>query len=294
MRSIPTPLLFARLDTLGIRVDEQSFALFADSVETPEELAACLWTEEENIEGHDQAYLLLFELWRRLLPDRLSLSIFCDELDQLIDLYDQGTLPDEGLLENALLLLEDILDDASDVEGDPQKVFANVALYCAHDLEQFIVDYIGDQIERRDGTSASELLDAFSEYILDKRVISLLRARIFSLTDIQESNILFERLLSELQEEPDLELLLEMIKHLVNHGDIRLFQISVKQSLPLLAREEEFQYLLSHIARYYRCLDREEEEKRIASWLQEREGIPADRPVDPSDHTLKKLHSEEF
>src|ERR1700691_81201 len=142
LRDLSIEDLFSRLKKLGLILNEESFYLYAENCDSPEELADCVWFEEDDLEGHDIAYLLLFEMWRRLLPGKLCLSVFCDELDQLIELYDQGGLDKEEPLQNALSILEDILDDAYDEEeGDPQLIFDEIAGYCAHDLESFIFDY---------------------------------------------------------------------------------------------------------------------------------------------------------
>src|ERR1700738_1593638 len=113
LRIVPTHMLFERLNRLNLALDETSFALYAQEADSPEDLIDFVW-DETDIEGHDRAYLLLFELWRRLLPKKQTLSIFCDELDYLIDKYDRGMLEDDEPLEDALTILEDVLDNAHD------------------------------------------------------------------------------------------------------------------------------------------------------------------------------------
>lgn len=290
LRELDIEELFSRLKKLGLILNQESFYLYAENCDSPEELVNYIWIEAEDLEGHDQTYLLLFELWRRLLPDRLCLSIFCDELDQLIDLYDKGELESEELLQNALSILEDILDDAYDKEGGgAQKVFSEVALYCAHDLEQFIFDYISDQIAEKDETYASELIDAFYDYARDRRRFDLLRAQMLALFDLEESNLIYGRILEELREEPNLELVILVAESLVHHGDVRLFMHAIKQALPLLKKEEEFQNLLTMFAEYYRCLDRDEEEKMIRGLLAARSSHSMNAPVDFSDQAITQV-----
>jgi len=289
LRDLSIEELFARLKMLGIILDEQSFYLYAENCESPEELADCVWFEEENLEGHDRAYLLLFELWRRLLPGKLSLSVFCDELDQLIDLYDAGEMEDEEPLQNALSILEDILDDVFDKEGSAPEILSEVGGYCAHDLEQFLFDYISDQLTESNGTYASELIDAFYDYSSDRRRFNLLRARLFALSDLEESNIIYSRVLEELADDPDLELVLLVAESLIHQGHVRLFMQAIHQALPLIATEEEFQNLLALVAEYYRCLDRDAEEKIVKALLEERAAHPPERKIDPSDHALSRM-----
>lgn len=283
--------LFSRLKQLGIILDERSFSLYAENCESPEELTEHVWVDEKNLEEREYAYLLIFELWRRLLPDKLALSIFCDELDQLIEMYDSGNLKEEESLQNALLILEDILDDSSDESGgDPKKVFKEVASYCAHDLEGFITDYISDQISEGNGTYASELIDAFYPYASNPKRFDFLRARLIALSDPNESSRVYIQILEELQENPDLELLMQVAESLIHHGDVRLFMQTVKHILPLLNTEEKFQRLLSMIAEYYRCLDRDEEEKVIKRLLESRSLFDLTKKIDPSDPSLISLH----
>lgn len=289
LRELDIAELFSRLKKLGLILDEESFYLYAENCTSPEELVNYIWIETEDLEGHDQTYLLLFELWRRLLPDKLCLSIFCDELDQLIDVYDKGELENEASLQNALAILEDILDDSYDEGNEAKKVFSEVASYCAHDLERFIFDYIYDQIDEKDETYASELIDAFYDYVSDHRRFDLLRAQFLALFDLEESNLIYGRILEELREKPNLELVLLVAESLIHHGDVRLFMQSIKQALPLLKKEEEFQNLLTMVAEYYRCLDRDEEEKIIKGLLDARSSHSLSAPVDSSDKAILRI-----
>ena len=290
LRELDIKELFSRLKKLGLILNEESFYLYAENCASPEELINYIWIETEDLEGHDQTYLLLFELWRRLLPDKICLSIFCDELDQLIDLYDKGELEDEEPLQNALSILEDILDDSYDKEGDDaRKFFSEVASYCAHDLERFIFDYISDQITEKEETYASELIDAFYDYVNDRGRFDLLRAQLLALFALEESNLIYSRILEELREESHLELILLVAESLIHHGDVRLFMQAIKQALPLLKKEEEFQNLLAMVAEYYRCLDRDEEENMIKGLLDARSSHPLNAPVDSSDKAVAQV-----
>lgn len=289
LRDLSIEELYSRLKALGVILNDESFYLYAENCDSPEDLADCVWFEDDDLEGHDKAYLLLFELWRRLLPEKLCLSIFCDELDQLINLYDQGSLENEEPLQNALSILEDILDDAYDEKGKPQAIFAEIANYCAHDLERFIIDYISDQIAQKNETYGSELVDAFYDYSSDSRRFDLLRARLFSCADLEESNIIYGRILEDLVDDPDLELILLFAESLIHRGDVRLFMKAVKLALPLLKTEDEFQDLLTMVAEYYRCLDRDSEAHTVKGLLEERSAHPPKKVLDPSDAALERV-----
>jgi hypothetical protein len=286
LQNLSIEQLFSRLKQLGVILDEESFYLYAENCDAPEDLLDYVWIEEEDLEGREKCYLVLFELWRRLLPDKLSLSIFCDELDQLIELYDKDELEDEEPLQNALIILEDILDDAAAEERNLKKVFSEIALYCAHDLERFIADYISDQISIKNETYASELLDAFYDYASNSRRFDLLRARLIALSDIEESNLIYDRVLEELQENKEIDLVLQLAEGLIHHGDVRLFLKATKLALPIIKKEEEFQNLLSMAAEYYRCLDRDDQEQAIKHLLATRANYPLNKTLDPSDQGL--------
>jgi hypothetical protein len=289
VRDLSIEELFSRLKELGLILNEESFFLYAENCDNPEELADCVWFEEEDLEGHDRAYLLLFELWRRLLPAKLCLSVFCDELDQLIELYDRGELLNEEPLQHALSILEDILDDAYDKKKDPKRFFSEIANYCAHDLERFICDYISDQIEEKNDTYASELIDAFYDYAMEHRRFDILRARLFASSELEKSNLIFGRILEELAEAPDLDLVLLVAESLIRHGHVLLFMQAIRQALLLLKTEEEFQNLLAMVAEYYRCLDRDTEEHTVKGLLDQRSSRPLEHPLDPADRALTSL-----
>ncbi len=289
LQNVSIEELFSNLKSLGVILDEQSFNLYAENCSSPEELVDCVFLEEEDSEDKDRVYLILFELWKRLLPEKMCLSVFCDGLDQLIDFYDQGVLEDEEALQRALSFLQDLLDDISDKSGSKQSIFAEIASYCAHDLENFICDYIWDQIDEGNLLYGSELLDAFFDYSGDKRRFDLLRAKLFAFSDLEESNILYGRILEELSDQPDVDLLLRVAESLIHHGDVRLFMQAIRQALPLLEREEQLQNLLIIVAEYYRCLDRDVEEALVKSLLQERALHSVDKPIDPKDKAIDSL-----
>src|SRR5690606_18870981 len=131
----------------GIQIDRQSFFHFADSCDTPEELTDLLLPDAAAEKQRDSVYLILFKLWRRLVPKKQSLSVFCEELDHQIFLYDMGELSSDEPIQDALANLLEILDENADSGVDPQEVLQAITEYCAHDLESFILDYISDLLD---------------------------------------------------------------------------------------------------------------------------------------------------
>jgi hypothetical protein len=289
LRQVSNEELFIRLHKFGIILDQARLHLYAESCETPEELIECLWIEEEEEESQfDQAYLIVFELWRRFLPQKQSLSIFCDELDHRMALYDRDALGEDELQE-ALKTLEDILDENVDKGGDPQEIFATITSYCAHDLERFIYDYIVDQIDAENEMGASELLEEFYPYIKDPKWFDFLRAVLFAVTEAGEAQLQLRRVLEQLQEEPDFDLLIEIAEYLVHRGERSLFIQTVNQALQLMEKEGQFQELLEVIVRFFQCNDRDEEYQTFQALMKKRADHAPDLPLKEADRDVELI-----
>lgn len=260
LRKVKLSTLFTRLDKLDIFLDEVRFVRLAEQFDNPEELVVHLC---KNTEDQAKCYLLLFELWRRLLLKNPSLSLFCDQLDYLIEAYDRGSLAEIDQLQDALESLEDILDNAVDKKDMPEEIFYYVCSYSAHDLEGFILDYIADQMIGENYMGASELLDAFASYVIHKKRFEALRICLFLSTDTPSAPLIFERFLEDLVEEPEFEALLILLDYLIYRGNQELFFKVVKQALFSLQTKAQFQDVLEMMAEHYHYMDQEEEEQRI-------------------------------
>lgn len=282
-RETPIIQIFSQLKELGVSLNEETFLLYAENCDSPEELLDCLWVKESDLVGQERAYLLLFELWRRFLPESQSLSVFCDELDHRISLYDEDALEDDEPIQLSLSYLEDILDQCVDQGAVPKEIFQTVLRYSAHDLEGFLYDYILEQMDAKNEVYASELIDGFYEYVSEPKWFDFLRARLFFLSDPKESDILIQRILEQVEESPDLPFLFEICAFLVNRGDIGLFLLCVRQAIPLLKIEEDFQRLLKLMAEFYRCLDKDILERAIEIVIAERKAKNLEDKIGFSD-----------
>jgi len=285
-RCLSIDQLLSKLKELGIVLDQKSFEVYAENCESPEDLVEYLSADEEDADKQDAAYLVLFELWRRLLPYKQSLSVFCDELDELIERYDQEGLNEEEVLQKNLKDLEDILDETADLSGSAEKIFEDLSQFCAHDLHGFLYDYISDQIEIGEETYASELINAFYEFLPDKKWFDLLKARLFASMDMEELNPVAERLFDQLLDHSDLDLLFEVAKCFACRSDIPLFMQAAHRAISLIKTEEQLQELLALVAEHYRYLDRDEEEKSIRELIQKRKGKDFESLLDPLDPVL--------
>jgi len=282
-REFSTHELFHELEVLGLSLTEENFLIYAENYDNPEKLTDFIWTQTEH---KDHAYLLIFELWRRLVPEKQSLSIFCDELDYRIELYEKESSSQEGAMENMMLRLEEVLNENTDEGGEPKTIFQTLSLYCAHDIETFLYDYISDEIDSESTLYATELLEEFYHYLSDTSWFDFLRARLLAPTDPHEANVVLKSILEELKDAPDLDLLLEMASFLTSHGDPHLFHQAVSQAFDLIVTEEDFQELLAIVADYYNCCDMEKEEKAVQSLFTKRIKYNLTAPIDKSDKDM--------
>jgi hypothetical protein len=147
-RSLPLPDLFERLKQFNIQLDRVSFIAYADECDSPEDLTEHL-IGDRNLPTaqEDQVYLLIFELWRRLMSEKPSLSILCNELDHQIFLYDRHELDNPLALQDALTHFIEILDENVDEGIPPEQAFKLISPYFANDMETFLYDFIAEQID---------------------------------------------------------------------------------------------------------------------------------------------------
>ena len=250
-RALPVEELFARLERYCVKLDKVTFHQFAETSDTPEELSDLLLPDDLSEEDADPFYLIIFELWRRILPEKRSLSVFCDEIDHRISLYDEEDPRGDELVQDALANLIEVLEENTDAGGEPEAVFSAICEYCAHDLESFFYEYISELLDNGNSLSASELIEGFFPYMTEPLWFDFLRVRLLGFTDIGDANAAIYRLL-----EGDLELLLilEIVRFLSSNGDHELFSLAVRKALPQLSDQEELNDLVAMVADYCRKL----------------------------------------
>lgn len=285
-RELSIEELFHQMKELKILLNQESFLLYADTCDTPEELLECLWVDEEDLIGQDKAYLLIFELWRRLIPEKQTLSIFCDELDWLISFYDEGLLENDDILQKMLEELEDILDESIDHGATPKDIFQSVMRYMAHDLESFLYDYILDLMDESNEVYASELIDGMSPYVQERKWFEFLKIRLFALSDAPETNLLIARLLEQSEEDSDFIFLSEVCQFLVHRGDISFFLQCIRQMIPLIKVEQDLLEILRLIADFYRCLDKDHFAQVVEQSIEKRKDRDSSLSISPFDVKL--------
>ena len=281
--------LLTELQELGVGLDQVSFLAFSEKSENPEELTDSLTEEEWDVKRQDKVYLIIFELWRRLLPEALCLSVFCDELDHQINLCDSGEGEEGEEIQDVLESLRDILDQNTDEGAEPKEVFSEVANACANDVESFLYDYISEQIDDGNYPYASELIDGLYDYVKDVKWFDYLKARVVGSRDIKEGNELIWKLVDETKSQPNLELYLEILSFLVQGGERELFQDILKISLPIVEVEEDFQDLLQICIDYHCCLDHDAQEQALRKLLDQRKKIAGEEPFSALDPMVSQL-----
>lgn len=285
LRTVSLENLFDMLKKQGVTLERKSFFQFAGECETPEELTDLLLPDDASEKSKDPLYLVVFEIWRRLLPEKQSLSIFCDELDHRISRYDLGELDNDEEIQDILANFLEVLDENADSGVDPQEILEAISEYCAHDVENFIYDYISDLLDSGNALYASELIEGFSPYVSVPLWFDFLRIRLVASTDIGDANIAMHRLL---EHEMEISFLSEIIRFLSANGEHELFKSAVMKALPLLTLEEEWVEIMNFIADYYRRLDEDEKEKEVQKALKNRKS----GPIQPKDlKTIQDLLS---
>jgi len=285
-----TESLIEQLSSFDIHLDPSSFVAYADSCESPEELTDELIADAKlEPEEADYIYLLIFELWRRFLPEKQTMSLFCDELDYQIGLFDSDELESLEPLEDALANLQYLLNEEVDNGADPRELFENIQESCAHSLEDFLYDFIDFQIENENYLYASEVLEGFNDFVGDPKWLALLKARLLITTEPEEASMLIEQLLDLTADEDDIGFQIEFLTLLVQEGDRDSYCRVLKKILDLLETEEEFYDVLTLCEDYFQCLDDEENESRVQSIIDRRKDIEPETPVGRSDPDLKEL-----
>jgi hypothetical protein len=289
-RTFSTETLFEKLKSLNVQLNKNTFLAYADECESPEDLTEQLIGDRElDAQLEDQVYLLIFELWRRLLSEKPSLSIICNELDHQIHQYDLGKIENPLELQDQLNQFITLLDENVDQGIPAQEVFQGLSTYCAHDIETFLYDFISQHIEEENESYALDLLDDFSTYLANNKWLDLLRARLSSISNRKMATKQLSQLLEDYLEEQDLEFNLELLSFMTEIGDPFTFKQVLQSTTPLLQTEEDFQDLLFICSDYCHRLDQEEPERMIQTQIAQRKHKDLNAFLHPNDLDLKKL-----
>jgi len=289
-RSLPVAELFERLKHFNIRLDRVSFIAYADECDSPEDLTEHFIADSPfSTAQEDHIYLLVFELWRRLMSEKPSLSIMCNELDYQIHLYDQRQLDNPLALQDALTHFGQILDENADQGIPTEEVLNLISTYCANDIETFLYDFISEQIDEGNESYAHELLDDFDTYLGNNKWFKLLRIRLCEQIHSKIAQKIAGEIIEEHLNDQDLDYNLELLSVMIEIGDQTIFRLITKQTLPLIKHEEDFQDLTAIAIDYFHRLDQDQREMALKAILEKRSTIPLDCPFQPNDPDLAAL-----
>ncbi|MBA3722241.1 MAG: hypothetical protein H0W88_07560 [Parachlamydiaceae bacterium] len=273
-RILPIAKLFERLGSFSIHLDKISFVAYADECDSPEDLTEHLLGDRPiDAQVEDQVYLLIFELWRRLVNEKPSLSIICNELDYYIYLYDSEQLETPIALQDAIANFLTALNENVDAGIEPKEAFQLVSNYCANDIETFLYDFISDQIDAEHESYAHDLLDSTATYIEGNKWFLLLRARVLNQSNQKLATRQLLQLTEDHLDDKDLEFHMELLAFMAEAGTPNLFRELIAHTAPLLLSEEDFQDLLIICIDYYHRLDQEQQEQKIQKIFNKRSKI---------------------
>lgn len=290
LRKVSDSTLFGRLSSFGFNFDHQSFSAIGEEVDSPEALTDLLIGDKElDPKEQDQIYLLVFELWRRFLPEKASISIFCDELDTQIFHYDQGTATSLEALQDALSNLKVILDENTDHGANPVETFETIGSLCANDLDSFLYDFAADQIDLENESYASELMDDFYDYMPDTIWFDLLKARLLSYQDEEASHQKLLEILEEFEENPSLDFVMELLAFCAQGSDPEVFIKVLLLALQLIETETDFVEVLHLSEDFCDYFNFDSEQKEIHALIEKRSEVPSDDRFQKNDPMVANL-----
>lgn len=289
-RALSLSNLFERLQSLGFHLNRSSFIAHADVCDSPEDLTEHLiGSDVFSTPQEDEIYLMLFEVWRRLMGEKPSLSILCNELDYQIYLYDQDLKRDPFALQEALEKLIKILDKNVDEGVPPHEALKLISAYCANDVETFLYDFISDQMDEEQESYAHELLETFDPYLGENKWFQLIRLRLFGSIHNKMAQNLIERIFEENSPDWEIDFGLEFLFVLGELGDALRFSLLSTELFSYLKKEEQLHDLLLIAIDYSRSLDKDSEALQLESILQKRSSFPLEKEIDLQDPDLQRV-----
>lgn len=247
-RSLSNELLFKGIESLGFTFSKEELLTFIRDADSPEALTEFFIEEKGDPALFDPLYLYLFEIWRRYYPQKKTLSLFCDELDHLIYLYDNHLLESDEPLQDDLENLKIILEDSIDEGQSPKKAWKLINQYCAHNLSSFLYDYISELIDSGHEKYGLDLLEGFSPFSDMERWFHFLQIRCCEHEDEKEE---FSSLISQLLKHPDFELQVEVLDYMIDLPYNDLFLTLFSKTLLQVKNKEELLELIDIASDYF-------------------------------------------
>lgn len=285
-KSHTTDQLLKDLQIFGVKLDSFTFQTLAEKYDSPEEMSYTLLGAQEP---NPYICILIFELWKRLLPEKRSLSIFCDELEHLIALYNGGQSTHLNELMDALAYMQHILDQSVDEGANPIAAFHTLQSYCSTDLEAFLFSFIHDQIEEGDAPYAKELIEGFSRYMSQTQLFKYLAIRIEIEDDPNAGFTKMEEFLAKLDAQTPKEFVDEILSFLAESGNHSLFYEFTQKAISWIKEEVDFKILLEICYHHYKALDLQQPALMIAKLSEKRASVAKETPFSQQDADLESL-----
>jgi hypothetical protein len=236
-RSLEDSALLKKIAELNLSIDLPTFLKFSSKCDSPESLLEMILSKESRQTEAERVYLVLFELWRRHLPEKRSVSVFCDELDHLMELYDAK----EDVVEELFEHFEDLgqmMEESIDEESGPLEVMSYISSYLAHDLDAFLYDYIQDLMQSDNDEEASLLIDLFRRFSHKRRWFDFLRLKLLIKEDAFDTANMTERFVDEIIESKDIDLAFDFLSYLKSRGDSFSISKFLPEILQIASKEE--------------------------------------------------------
>jgi hypothetical protein len=268
-----TPEIVIELASQGEELDTICFEKYG-----PKEV------DEEILEN---AYLNLFEIWRRLLPNHKSISIFANDFDEFIDAYEKGEVTGSEALFNELF---DILDESVDEGMEPKGVFKELSNYLGHDLESFLICYIFDLIEHDNETLALRYLDNIYTYIQGNLWLDFFRIKLLKGALPEDVTAITYRFLDKLKLHFDPELGFEVLYYLIETGHKEIFKKTYKEFLKEIKTQDEFREMLEILHAFFSLNEQNKEENLVKELIENRKKMSLKEKIGaPEKRVLQEL-----
>ena len=245
--------LFQKLQNFNIHLDKHSFQAYSEEADSPEELTELLTLGSQiSVEIEDQIYLLVFEIWRKILPEKPAISIICNELDYEIYLHDTLPTPKQNSkkLQNAIINFAKLLQTNADHGHFYKDSFEKIDLYFANDVEGFLYDFVVEKIDDHSAAEAQEILDAFYPYFQGSYWFDLLRVKLIKSSNKKIASKILENIIEDLNKTDDIDFKFELASYLLEVSEISFFRETIINIANCLSTKEELQETLTLLQRF--------------------------------------------
>lgn len=279
-RDVPLEVLFQELQELGYNLNKEIFRHYAEECDSPEELLG-LFLKDNGESAHatqdeyeDRLYLTLFELWRRLLPERPSISILCDALDEAIFQYDTVLECSHEVIQNALEPILQLLKANVDNGVPPKAAFDAIIPHSSHDIPRFLADYLLDLIDQAVSNQvlineAEDLVEQLEPYIGSSPWFMLVQAKLLAFRYDEEALNFVKRALALVlqQQKQEASFYIEALGVVRFFDNLQLVETLIELSFNALTCWEDLLQLAEELSHFALVNDAEKSEKQLDDYL---------------------------